>query len=135
MKPTRHAKFSLKWSVRASDRSGFDESVGRVFLWNAAAPSVVTNLGWYATLPSNTVFKIEQDEEIPALQALVRRLHADPSIGREIGAVGRARLEEKHTPSHYVKAVTNVAARFSSDAATVTRASRLKDATPLSDVR
>lgn len=124
-----HLVFNLRYPTMG------EASGSQLRIWNAAAPSVVTNLGWYATLPSNTVFKIEQDEEIPALQALVRRLHADPSIGREIGAAGRARLEEKHTPTHYVKAVTNVAARFSSDAATVTRASRLKDATPLSDIR
>ncbi len=119
-----HLVFNLRYPTMG------EASGSQLRIWNAAAPSVVTNLGWYATLPSNTVFRIEQDEEIPALQALVRKIHADPAIGRVVGAAGRARLEERHTPSHYVKAVMDVAARFSADAASATRTRRLQAVRP-----
>jgi len=119
-----HLVFNLRYPTMG------EASGSQLRIWNAAAPSVVTNLGWYAALPSNTVFRIEQDEEIPALQALVRKIHADPSIGRVVGAAGRARLEERHTPSHYVKAVMDVAAQFSADAATATRTRRLQAIIP-----
>lgn len=114
-----HLVFNLRYPTMG------EASGSQLRIWNAAAPSVVTNLGWYETLPSNTVFKIEHDNEIPALQTLVRKIHADPAIGRAVGAAGRARLEERHTPAHYVKAVMDVATRFCADAATVTRAQRL----------
>ena len=119
-----HLVFNLR-SPTMGEASG-----SQLRLWNAAAPSVVTNLGWYATLPSNTVFRIDPDEEISALQALVRRIHADPAIGRTVGAAGRAYLEERHTPSHYAKAVKDIAERFSADAAAVMRTQRLQAATP-----
>ncbi|WP_238987577.1 glycosyltransferase [Roseovarius dicentrarchi] len=119
-----HLVFNLRYPTMG------EASGSQLRIWNAAAPSVVTNLGWYATLPSNTVFKIEQDEEIPALQALVRKIYANPAVGRAVGAAGRARLEERHTPSHYVKAVLDVVTRFSADAAAATRAQRLKGVMP-----
>lgn len=115
-----HLVFNLRYPTMG------EASGSQLRIWNAAAPSVVTNLGWYASLPENTVFKIEQDEEIPALRALVCRLQSDPAIGRLVGAAGRVRLEERHTPAFYVKAMMDVASRFAADAANATRARRLQ---------
>lgn len=119
-----HLVFNLRYPSMG------EASGSQLRIWNAAAPSVVTNLGWYANLPSGTVFRIEQDEEIPALQALVRKINANPAIGRAVGAAGRTRLEEKHTPDHYVRAVMDVAARFSADAATAMRMRGLQARVP-----
>ena len=98
-----------------------EASGSQMRIWNAAAPSVVTDLGWYAALPDDTVFKIDPTDEVPALQALIRQLAEDPAPGRAKGAAGRARLQAAHTPARYARGVAAVAAQFSADAARATR--------------
>lgn len=94
-----------------------EASGSQMRIWNAAAPSVVTDLGWYADLPDETVFKIDPDHEGPALQRLIRQLAEDPTEGRAKGLAGRARLESHHAPARYAQGVAEVAARFGADAA------------------
>jgi len=107
-----HLVFNLRYPSMG------EASGSQMRIWNAAAPSVVTDLGWYADLPDDTVFRIDPDAEIPALQSLIRRLAADPATGRAVGAAGRARLEACHAPALYARGVVDVAARFAHDAAT-----------------
>ena len=94
-----------------------EASGSQMRIWNAAAPSVVTDLGWYADLPDETVFKVDAAEETAGLQALLRRLAADPAAGRARGAAGRARLESHHSPARYAEGVARVAGHFMADAA------------------
>ncbi|OAN95440.1 glycosyltransferase family protein [Sulfitobacter geojensis] len=117
-----HLVFNLRYPSMG------EASGSQMRIWNAAAASVVTNLGWYADLPEDTVFRIEQEDEIPTLQALIRRLAADPAAGRRVGLAGRARLEARHTPARYAAAVAEIVEKFSRDAAASVRRSRLKTA-------
>ncbi|MFC6640142.1 glycosyltransferase family protein [Sulfitobacter sediminilitoris] len=108
-----------------------EASGSQMRIWNAAAPSVVTDLGWYANLPDGTVFKIDPSEEVPALQRLIRQLVADPAAGRDVAAAGRARLEAAHTPARYARGVANVARRFEADAAAALRNRSLQQHDPM----
>ncbi|MEP5729344.1 MAG: glycosyltransferase [Sulfitobacter sp.] len=110
-----HLVFNLRWPTMG------EASGSQMRIWNAAAPSVVTDLGWYADLPEGTVFKVDPHEEREALQRLIRSLHADPAPGRAVGRAGRARLEETHTPQLYAKAVAKIAEQFSTDVAATLR--------------
>jgi len=101
-----------------------EASGSQMRIWNAAAPSVVTDLGWYADLPDETVFKIDPDHEVPALQRLIRQLAADPALGRAKGAAGRAQLEARHAPARYAQGVKDVALRFQTDSAASLRRTR-----------
>ena len=94
-----------------------EASGSQMRIWNAGVPGVVTDLGWYAALPAETVFKIDPEDEIAALQGLIRRLHADPALGRDIAAAGRARLDVAHAPAVYAQRVREVAQSFATDAA------------------
>ena len=93
-----------------------EASGSQLRIWNASAAAVVTDLGWYGSLPDNTVFKIPLNREAEALQALVRKLHADRTLAQAIGAAGRARLESHHTPDLYAQGVAEVARHFATDA-------------------
>lgn len=117
-----HLVFNLRYPSMG------EASGSQTRIWNAQAASVVTDLGWYADLPEGTTFKIDHAEEIPALQALIRRLAADRSLGRAVGAKGRARLEGHHAPALYARGVADVAGRFAQDAATALRHRSLKRA-------
>lgn len=112
-----------------------EASGSQLRIWNAAAAGVVSDLGWYATLPAGTVFKIPAapEGEAPALQALIRRLAADPDAGPAIGAAGRAHLEAHHGPALYARAVAEVAARFEAEAAARLDADRRRPALQIKD--
>lgn len=114
-----HLVFNLRYPSMG------EASGSQMRIWNAGAASVVTDLGWYADLPEDTVFRIEQDNEIPALQSLIRRLAADPALGRSVGTAGRAQLEARHTPARYAAAVAKIAAGFPRDAAARVKRDRL----------
>jgi glycosyltransferase involved in cell wall biosynthesis len=117
-----HLVFNLRYPSMG------EASGSQMRIWNAASASVVTNLGWYSDLAEGTTFKIEHAEEVPALQALIRRLAADRTIGHAVGVAGRAQLEAHHTPTLYAAGVAEVAARFTQDAATALRARSLNRA-------
>lgn len=93
-----------------------EASGSQMRIWNAGVPAVVTDLGWYADLPDETVFKIDPADEVAALQNLIRQIDADPTAGRAIARMGRARLETAHAPAQYARAVAEIAQRFSTDA-------------------
>jgi len=106
-----HLVFNLRYPTMG------EASGSQLRIWNASAASVVTDLGWYGSLPDETVFKIPLQEEAAALQALVRRMATDRNLGVQMGAAGRTRLEERHTPALYAKGISEVASRFASDGA------------------
>ncbi|MGJ8605973.1 MAG: glycosyltransferase family protein [Marivita sp.] len=116
-----HLVFNLRYPTMG------EASGSQLRIWNASAAAVVTDLGWYGSLPEGTVFKIPLDLEADALQDLVRRLHADRGTGQTIGAAGRARLETHHTPALYAQGIAYVADRFAEDAAQALRARRARD--------
>lgn len=89
-------------------------------IWNAGAAAVVTDLGWYAALPDETVFKINHETEMHDLQDLLRRLAADREAAQRVGTAGRAALEAYHTPARYAARVAEIAAHFAKDASAAT---------------
>lgn len=105
-----HLVFNLRYPTMG------EASGSQLRIWNAAAASVVTDLGWYGALPDDTVFKVPMEGEIAALQELVRRIAADRTCGAARGRAGRARLEERHIPALYAQGIAEIANRFPEDA-------------------
>jgi glycosyltransferase involved in cell wall biosynthesis len=105
-----HLVFNLRYPTMG------EASGSQLRIWNASAAAVVSDLGWYGSLPDETVFKIPHAEEQPALIALLRRLAGDRSIGASIGRAGRARLEARHTPARYAEGIAHVARQAAQDA-------------------
>lgn len=115
-----HLVFNLRYPTMG------EASGSQLRIWNASAASVVTDLGWYGSLPENTVFKISREHETSDLQDLVRRLAADRSIGTHLGQRGRERLEAFHTPARYAEGIAEIAAQFSGDAVMSLKARRMR---------
>ncbi len=95
--------FNLRWPTMG------EASGSQLRIWNAGAPSVVTDAGWYSELDDSTVFKTRIESEAGDLTALLRRLAADRSLGAERGAAGRALLETRHAPRGYARAIAEIA--------------------------
>ena len=116
-----HLVFNLRYPTMG------EASGSQLRIWNASAAAVVTDLGWYGSLPEGTAFKIPLEQERDAVQDLVRRVDRDRKTGQSIGAAGRTRLETHHTPTLYAQGIAEVAARFSKDATASLRARRARD--------
>ena len=116
-----HLVFNLRYPTMG------EASGSQLRIWNAAAAAVVTDLGWYGSLPDDTVFKIPLEGETAALQDMVRRVNADRTLGETLGQTGRARLETRHTPALYAKGIAAIADRFAEDAAQSLHARRVRE--------
>jgi len=101
-----HLVFNLRYPTMG------EASGSQLRIWNASAASVVTDHGWYGSLPDETVFKVPLDREAPALRDLLHRIAADRSHCARIGSAGRARLEARHTPARYADGIVHVAAQI-----------------------
>lgn len=99
-----------------------EASGSQLRIWNASAAAAVTDLGWYGSLPDETVFKVPLDREELALQDILRRIAADRNLCAGLGSAGRARFEVRHSPERYADGVAWVAAQIAPDAAAAVKA-------------
>lgn len=116
-----HLVFNLRYPTMG------EASGSQLRIWNAAALAVVTDLGWYASLPPETVARIPLETEAQALGDLLRRLQADRGTGAAIGAAGRERLKSRHNPALYAEGILAIAARHGEDARTALLAEAARD--------
>lgn len=82
-----------------------EASGSQLRLWNAAVPSVVPALGWFADLPGDTVVKLSPDRQIEELSATLEALVADRYCFDSIGRRGRQVLQQRHTPDVYADVI------------------------------
>ncbi len=92
-----------------------EASGSQLRIWNGSAASVVTDQGWYQTLPKDTVVHIPLDDEMSALREVFERLEKDRSFGQALGLAGRKRLTEHHSPAQYADGIIAVANAFEDD--------------------
>lgn len=101
-----------------------EASGSQLRIWNAGAVSVVTDDGWYATLPENVVIKVPREREREALREVLLKLAHNRSEFASIAEGGRDYFIDRHQPDQYVQGLIAIAERFSEDvrAAFVARA-------------
>ena len=87
-----------------------EASGSQLRIWSAALPSVVTRIGWYATLPDDAVFFVEPDREAETLRGHLDALRRDPVPFREAGQRGRALVEVLHDPASYARGLLDIVA-------------------------
>jgi glycosyltransferase involved in cell wall biosynthesis len=86
-----------------------EASASQLRIWDHALPSLVTEVGWYASLPQDTAALVRPDHEIQDIQGHLRAFLSDPARYAEIGQNGRRHLEKDHTPESYVAAILDFA--------------------------
>jgi SAM-dependent methyltransferase/glycosyltransferase involved in cell wall biosynthesis len=82
-----------------------EASVSQLQIWDHALPTLVTRVGWYASLPEDAVAFVRPDQEIADIRGHLGAFLADPGLYAKIGAGGRRLLESHHTPHGYVQAI------------------------------
>src|SRR5262249_24456139 len=74
-------------------------------VWDHALPSLVTRVGWYATLPQETVAFVRPEYEVVDLQAHFRAFLDDPGRYAQMGEEGHRYVQTYHTPGAYVQTI------------------------------
>jgi len=86
-----------------------EASASQLRIWDHALPSLVTPVGWYATIPDNVVGFVRVESEVQDIHAHLSSFLRDPQWFREMGKRGRKLLEERHSPSSYARAIEQIA--------------------------
>ena len=89
-------------AINLRDPTMGEASASQLQIWQHGLPSLVTDIGWYATLPKNTVASVRRDAELEDIQAHLRGFLMSPQRYRELGRNGRLYVEENHTVEAYV---------------------------------
>ncbi len=87
-----------------------EASLSQLQIWDHALPTLVTRVGWYASLPEDAVAFVRPECEIMDIQAHLRAFLADPGRFTKMGENGRRILEKCHTAEAYAAVVMSLAA-------------------------
>lgn len=87
-----------------------EASGSQLRIWNAAAPSLVSAIGWFADLPYDTVVKCDPSDDIRAAADVLSALRVDRTTYDALGVRGRERLERYHAPASYADELIAAAA-------------------------
>jgi glycosyltransferase involved in cell wall biosynthesis len=89
-----------------------EASGSQLRIWAHSLPALVSNVGWYASLPAETVAFVRVDEnEIADIQSQLQNFFRNPDEFSAMGARGRELLVEEHAPSRYAKSLLELAER------------------------
>jgi glycosyltransferase involved in cell wall biosynthesis len=87
-----------------------EASGSQLRIWAHRLPTLVSRVGWYATLPAAAVAFVRTDEnEVSDIQTHLRSLASDPDNFAAMGERGRRELEEKHAPAQYARTIVEMA--------------------------
>src|SRR5262249_29819176 len=87
-----------------------EASGSQLRIWAHALPSLVSKVGWYASLPPETVAFVRPDQnEVADIQEHLRALVSQPAAFVEKGKRGRIELEVAHAPEAYADSVIKLA--------------------------
>jgi glycosyltransferase involved in cell wall biosynthesis len=86
-----------------------EASASQLRIWDHALPSLVSRVGWYADLPEDAVAFVYPHREVADVEERLAEFAARPDHFTALGANGRRRLEERHSPEGYVRRVLELA--------------------------
>jgi len=92
-----------------------EASGSQLRIWAHALPSIVTPVGWYASLPTGSVLYARPGQaEVDDLQSHLRSYLINPEPFWKIGEIGRDELWARHSPKECAEAVLELASRSNS---------------------
>jgi glycosyltransferase involved in cell wall biosynthesis len=85
-----------------------EASLTQLMIWTHALPALVTDTGWYATLPTTTVAFVRPDHERDDICRHLQAFLQDPRTFATMGREGYRTLQRQHTPDTYAKALVTI---------------------------
>jgi hypothetical protein len=86
-----------------------EASSSQLHLWANALPTLVSRVGWYATLPPDTVFYVDDVREVEDVQRYLAAFAHDRTPFIAAGQRGRQRLLAVHGTDRYADALLQIA--------------------------
>lgn len=86
-----------------------EASSTQLLLWQYGLPSLVTQTGWYATLPADTVAFVRPEHEIDDIRAHLADILQWPEKYRALGLNGRRYVDERCTLREYAEGLIRLA--------------------------
>jgi glycosyltransferase involved in cell wall biosynthesis len=110
-----------------------EASGSQLRIWAHGLPALVTNIGWYATLPAAAVGFVRADEnEVADIQSHLLAFLDDPAKFARMGQNGLEILEQEHSPENYAAGLLEFvaeAAQFRARSAACKLAERVGEVT------
>jgi glycosyltransferase involved in cell wall biosynthesis len=82
-----------------------EASLSQLRIWEHSLPALVSQTGWYATLPPTAVAHVHPECEVEDLCRHLEAFLLNPAALARLGANGRLWLERHHAPESYVEAL------------------------------
>lgn len=86
-----------------------EASASQLHLWAHSVPTLVSRIGWYADLPSDTVVHVDTISEVEDLQEHLASFVRNPAPFVAAGRRGHERLLAMHGTHHYADALVAIA--------------------------
>lgn len=86
-----------------------EASLTQLLIWVHGLPALVTDIGWYATLPRDAVAFVRPDHEIEDIRLQLRAFLETPERFAEMGHRGQQTLAREHSPDSYAEALIELA--------------------------
>lgn len=87
-----------------------EASASQLRIWEHALPSLVTRVGWYASLSSDAVAHVRPENEVADIRSQLENFIQDPERFARMGQHGRRLVETEHHPKAYVDTIMSLVA-------------------------
>lgn len=82
-----------------------EASGSQLRIWSQGLPSLVTQIGWYAALPKDTMAFVRPHHEIEDIHDHLKSFCQNPNFYQRIGQKGQDTLRKLHHPQQYAEAL------------------------------
>jgi glycosyltransferase involved in cell wall biosynthesis len=97
-----HALSSASLAINLRYPTMGEASASQLRIWEHALPSLVTKVGWYASLPEQAVAHIRPEHEVSDIRSQLESFVQDPSRFARMGMKGHEFVMTEHHPRTYV---------------------------------
>lgn len=87
-----------------------EASASQLRIWEHALPSLVTRVGWYASLSPDAVAHVRPENEVSDILSHLETFLQDPGRFARMGQHGRHLVETEHHPKIYVSTIVSLVA-------------------------
>jgi glycosyltransferase involved in cell wall biosynthesis len=101
---TAHLAINLRYPTMG------EASASQLRIWEHALPSLVTRVGWYASLSPDAVAHVRPDNEVADIRSHLETFLKDPERFARMGHHGRRLVETKHHPKAYAGTIISLVA-------------------------
>ena len=103
-----HALSNAQLAINLRYPTMGEASASQLRIWEHALPSLVTRVGWYASLSADAVAHVRPENEVADIRAQLESFLQDPERFARMGQHGRRLVETEHHPKAYVDTIISL---------------------------